>query len=67
LKEFADYRGVDAQRMELVCRDNYVMDGRIDPESLRLFAEWAFRRGYLTRQVEVSELIDPRFLVPSAA
>ena len=67
LKEFADYRGVDAQRMELVCRDNYVMDGRIDPESLRLFAGWAFRRGYLTRQVEVSELIDPRFLVPSAA
>lgn len=62
VKEFAEYRGVDALKMEHVCRDNYVTDGQVDLESLRLFAGWAFRHGYLTRQVEVSELVDLRFL-----
>lgn len=62
LKEFADYRGVDATHMEKICRDNYVLDGRVDLDHLRRFAEWAWRRGYLIRMVEVSGLVDLRFL-----
>lgn len=62
VKEFAEYRGVEASKMEHFCRDNYVTDGRLDPESLRLFADWAFRHGYLPRPLGLSEVADLRFL-----
>ena len=62
MEEFARANGLDVQRTVTACRNNFTLDGTIDPNSLRLFADWAARWKYVPRSVSVSEIADDRFL-----
>jgi ABC-type nitrate/sulfonate/bicarbonate transport system substrate-binding protein len=62
MEEFAKAGGLDVRRVVTACRDTLVLDGAIDRNSLRLFADWAARRKYIPRAIDVSELVDDRFL-----
>lgn len=61
-EEFARANRLDAQRFLATCRNAFAVDGAIDLNSLRLFADWAARNKFIPRAVAVSELVDDRFL-----
>jgi len=62
MADFARAYGLDPSRAVTVCRNSFPLDGAIDLNSVRLFADWAAGRKYVPRRVEVSELVDDRFL-----
>ena len=62
MEEFARSNRLDVKRVVTACRNTFTSDGTIDLDSLRLFADWAARRKYVPRPVDVSELADNRFL-----
>lgn len=62
MEEFARANRLDVQRAVTACRNTFALDGAIDLNSLRLFADWAARNKYIPRRVEASELVDERFL-----
>jgi ABC-type nitrate/sulfonate/bicarbonate transport system substrate-binding protein len=62
MKAFAKAGGLDVRRVVSACRDTFVLDGAIDRNSLRLFADWAAKRKYIPRAADVPELVDDRFL-----
>lgn len=62
LGEFVRSNRLDGKRAMTACRDSFPLDGAIDLNSLRLFAGWAARNKYIPRTVDVSELVDDRFL-----
>jgi ABC-type nitrate/sulfonate/bicarbonate transport system substrate-binding protein len=62
MEEFARAHRLDLTQARTVCRNSFALDGAIDLNSLRLFADWAARRKHIPRRVEVSELVDERFL-----
>jgi ABC-type nitrate/sulfonate/bicarbonate transport system substrate-binding protein len=62
MEEFARANRLDLTQARTVCRNSFAPDGAIDLNSLRLFADWAARRKHIPRRVEVSELVDDRFL-----
>jgi len=61
MKKFADYRRIDVKDLENVCRESFSLEGAVDPESLRLYSAWAFRRGLTPRLAEFRELTDLRY------
>jgi len=62
MEEFAKAYGLDVKRAVTACRESAALDGAIDLNSLRLVAGWAARRKYIPRPIEMSELVDDRFL-----
>ena len=62
LEELARADRLDGKKAVTSCRDSFVLDGSIDLNSLRLYADWAARNKYISRPVDVSELVDDRFL-----
>jgi ABC-type nitrate/sulfonate/bicarbonate transport system substrate-binding protein len=62
MEQFARANGLDVKRTVTGCRNTFTLDGAINLNSLRLFADWAARRKYIPRRIEVSELVDDRFL-----
>jgi hypothetical protein len=60
--EFAKSGNLDLQETVSACRGTYAVDGAISLDSLRLLADWAFRRKYISRPIVPSELVDDRFL-----
>lgn len=61
-EEFAKANRLDLTPFLTGCRKTFPLDGAIDWNSSRLFADWAARRKYIPRRVDVSELVDDRFL-----
>jgi len=62
MEEFATSNGLDAGEIKRVCRGTFTLDGAIDKQSLKLFAEWAYRGQYTPRVLNVPEIADSRFL-----
>jgi NitT/TauT family transport system substrate-binding protein len=62
MEEFARTNGLDVKRAVTACRGTFSVDGAIDRSSLRLFGDWAARRKHISRPIDVSELVDDRFL-----
>jgi ABC-type nitrate/sulfonate/bicarbonate transport system substrate-binding protein len=62
LEELVRTDRLDGKKAVTSCRDSFVLDGSIDLNSLRLYADWAARNKYISRPVDVSELVDDRFL-----
>jgi ABC-type nitrate/sulfonate/bicarbonate transport system substrate-binding protein len=62
MEEFARAGGLDVHKVVTACRATFPLDGAIDRNSLRLFADWAAKRKYIPRAADVSELADDRFL-----
>ena len=53
---------LDPKRALEACRDNITRDGRVDAESIRRYVEWSVKKGYSPQPVEVSRILDTRFL-----
>jgi NitT/TauT family transport system substrate-binding protein len=62
MEDFARSNRLDVKRVVTACRNTFTLDGAIDLDSLRMFADWAARRKYVSRPVDMSELVDNRFL-----
>jgi ABC-type nitrate/sulfonate/bicarbonate transport system substrate-binding protein len=62
MERFARANGLDFERARTACRETFSLDGAIDRNSLRLFSEWAARKGHIPRAVSLDELVDDRFL-----
>jgi NitT/TauT family transport system substrate-binding protein len=62
MEDYARTNQLDVKRVTQACRDTFALNGEVDMESLRLFAEWAARRKYTPRLADVSQLVDLRFL-----
>jgi NitT/TauT family transport system substrate-binding protein len=60
--EFAKTNNLEPQQVMGACRQTFSIDGAVDMESLRLFAAWAARRGHILREIDVSQIVDLRFL-----
>jgi ABC-type nitrate/sulfonate/bicarbonate transport system substrate-binding protein len=60
--KFAEANNLDVQEVVNACRGTFAVDGAISAESLRLIAGWAYRKKYVSRLVDVSEMVDERFL-----
>jgi len=67
LEDLAKANRLDQKQTMTGCRDTFPLDGAIDLQSLRLYAAWAARNNYIPRPVEVTELVDDRFLRKSRA
>jgi hypothetical protein len=65
--EYANTNRLDVTRVTQACRGTFTADGEVDMQSLRLFAEWAARRKYTPRLVDVSQVVDLRFLRRASA
>ena len=60
--EFAKTNKLDVKETVSACRGTYAVDGAINFESLRLMAAWAYRKKYVSRLLDVSEMVNDRFL-----
>lgn len=67
LEDWAKSNHLTEKQVATACRDTFPQDGAIDRNSLRLYAGWAARNKYISRPVDVSELVDDRFLWKSHA
>jgi ABC-type nitrate/sulfonate/bicarbonate transport system substrate-binding protein len=62
MAEYARAGGLDVNLVTAACRHSFTLDGTVDLPSLQLFVDWAVRRKYVPRPVEVAGLVDLRFL-----
>jgi hypothetical protein len=62
MQDYARTNRLDVKRVTQACRDTFALNGEVDMQSLRLFAEWAAWRKYTPRLADVSQLVDLRFL-----
>jgi NitT/TauT family transport system substrate-binding protein len=62
MEQFARTYGLDVKRAVTACRNSFAVDGAIDLDSLRLLTGWAARRKFISRPMDLSELVDDRFL-----
>jgi NitT/TauT family transport system substrate-binding protein len=62
MEQFARAYGLDVKRAVTACRDSFALDGAINLNSLRLLTGWAARRKFISRPMDLSELVDDRFL-----
>jgi len=60
--EYAKSKNLDASQVREECRDSFVHDGAIRVQDIERFARWSSEHGYLQGPVDVSMLIDTRFL-----
>lgn len=60
--ELAISNGFDPVAARNACRNNFVIDGRIDLPSLDRFIQWAAAKGYCLNSIPASQLVDMRFL-----
>ena len=65
--EFAKSNNLDVEATVKACRSTYAVDGAINLDSLRRVAGWAYQKKYITRQIDVAEMIDSRFLEKARA
>jgi len=62
MEEFALAGGLDVAMVVRACRHSFTLNGDIDLHSLKLFADWAARRRFIPQSIDISELVDLRFL-----
>lgn len=62
MRDFAASHGLDEKITVSACRDTFVRDGSIDLKSLQAYADWHVKSGRVQEPVDVSTLIDLRFL-----
>ena len=62
MENYARTNRLDVKRVTDACRGTFTLNGEVDMQSLRPFAEWAARRKYTARLADVSQLVDLRFL-----
>jgi hypothetical protein len=62
MEQFARTYGLDVKRAVTACRGSFPVDGAINLNSLRLLTAWAARRRFISRPIDISELVDDRFL-----
>ncbi len=62
LEDLAKSNRLDEKQATTGCRATFPLDGAIDLDSLRLYTEWAARNKYISRPVDVAELVDDRFV-----
>lgn len=62
MEDFAKTNGMDVKRVISACRNTFTPDGEVDMNSLKLFADWAVRKKYVGGPVDVTQLVDQRFL-----
>jgi hypothetical protein len=60
--DLAISNGLDPIAARKTCRDNFVLDGRIDLSSLDRFTQWAVAKKLCPVSVDASQLVDMRFL-----
>ena len=60
--DLAVSNGMDPIAARETCRDNFVLDGRIDLPSLDRFTQWAVAKKLCPVSVQSSQLVDMRFL-----
>lgn len=60
--ELAISNGFDAVAARNACRNNFVIDGRIDLPSLDRFIQWAVAKEYCLDSIPAAQLVDMRFL-----
>jgi NitT/TauT family transport system substrate-binding protein len=61
LRDYATKAGLDPDREVAACRDDQSVDPRIDHTNLQRFVQWAVKRKYAERPMDVSELVDDGF------
>jgi NitT/TauT family transport system substrate-binding protein len=61
LRDFAARSGHDPKEYLSSCRDDVSVETHVDRANLQRFAQWAVRRRYAQRLVDVSELVDEGF------
>lgn len=60
--ELAVSNGFDPVAARSACRNNFVVDGRIDLPSLDRFIQWAAAKEYCINPLSAEQLVDMRFL-----
>ncbi len=62
MEQFARTYGLDVRRALSQCRDSVAEDGAIDVRGLQTIADWYVRRKYLVRALEMTKMVDRRFI-----
>jgi ABC-type nitrate/sulfonate/bicarbonate transport system substrate-binding protein len=62
LEDYARSNHLTEKQIATSCRNSFPLDGKISLDSLRLYSNWAARNDYISRPVDVAELVDDRFL-----
>jgi len=62
LEIISQYTQLPAEELKEVCWNSFQPDGEIDPDGLRGFVEWAFRKGYIDAPLDIEQIWDPQFI-----